>query len=228
MREDSIKMLVQAMCEVGSAAQTLGGVLKASPKSTYASVSKIALGCRLPVKTVRNHLKILSDNGWITNQGRQPTRTGRARRTCTISVTEKTTSAMTRYCPLPWWVQATKWNWRTRALWSVIVCQWLKLRVGILEALGERTCSEPMLPDHLDLIGGDERFGFSLSDLQKMTGLTTDSIVEAKRDLYQGGFVIWAATNDHTSPDVLMPNWDMNLIIERVSDDTCTIRFAER
>ena len=89
-----LKLPVAVMVRSGPAAQTLAGLLKVTNRETYTAVATIARKARLPVKTVRKHLKTLHDDGWIEHQGRRPTRRGFLRRTATIKVTQQTKDVM--------------------------------------------------------------------------------------------------------------------------------------
>lgn len=173
MQENSIKLLVEAMHEVGPAAQTLGGILRLTLRCTFASQSKISIASGLPLKTVRKHLLTLQEHSFIHNNGREPTQSGRARRTCTIRSTGRTLEVVKNYCPLPWWTAATSVGnqWCSRALRAVVVRRWLELRAGIITTYRGEPFHEHELPDRLNSIGGEDRFGFSLPKFQKMTGL---------------------------------------------------------
>lgn len=227
IQADSIKLPVAAMNEVGPAAQTLGGVLKLTLRCTFASANKIAVASRLPVKTVRKHLLTLQEQSWIHNNGREPTQSGRARRTCTIRTTGRTLEAVKNYCPLPWWTAATSVGkqWCSRALWAVVVRRWLELRAGIITTYCGEPFHEHELPDRLDSIGGEERFGFSLPKLQELTGLSRDSIVKGKRILMRAGFVKWIRGADSQSPDLLIPNWGLKVIEENIGNGRCRIHL---
>lgn len=220
MQENSIKLLVEAMHEVGPAAQTLGGILRLTLRCTFASQSKISIASGLPLKTVRKHLLTLQEHSFIHNNGREPTQSGRARRTCTIRSTGRTLEVVKNYCPLPWWTAATSVGnqWCSRALRAVVVRRWLELRAGIITTYRGEPFHEHELPDRLNSIGGEERFGFSLPKLQKMTGLSRDSIVKGKRILTQAGFVSWIRGADSQSPDLLIPNWGLKVIEENIGN----------
>jgi DNA-binding MarR family transcriptional regulator len=105
------------MREVGPATQTLGGLLRLTNRDTFRTVEAIASEARVPVATCRKHLDKLDAADWIKNIGRQHTKSGAPRRTCTILVTEKTRKAIKRtddgelvYGVLPVWAT---WNIRT-------------------------------------------------------------------------------------------------------------------
>lgn len=53
-----LKLPTAVMRDVGPAAQTLAGLLKITNRETYIAAAEIALRARLPVKTVRNHLRV--------------------------------------------------------------------------------------------------------------------------------------------------------------------------
>ena len=218
IRANSLKLPEAAVRDVGPAAQTLGGILKLSLTSTFAATDKIASASLLPVKTVRKHLLTLQEHGWITNNGREPARSGRARRTCTIRTTVKTQEAVKKYYPLLLWTALTPVGkqWCSRVLWAVVVRRWLELRVGIINTFCDRPFQEHELPKHLDSVGGNDRFEFSLSKLQEMTGLSRDSIITGKRILTEVGFIKWRRRAGFHSPDLLIPNWDLRVIAEDV------------
>lgn len=226
MLENGLKLLPDAMKEVGPAAQTLGGIIRLTAKETFAAADRISLESRLPVKAVRRHLATLHDAGWISNEGRQKTRAGHARRTCTLKLTAKTTESLRNYCHLPWWTVATPINakWCSRAVWSVICQRWFKLRaVAIRQGANEYNMTE--LLGHLENLGGDERFAFSLRELTDATGLTRPSVIEAKHTLNQSKLIRWSIGSGGSDADILAPNWDTEVIEETVEPGRCRIHL---
>src|SRR5262245_17690349 len=84
LNEQWFKLPIEAVRDVGPASQTLAGLLKITKKETFSKVRDIAQRSRVPVKTCRKHLDLLCSRGWIANDGRQRTKAGRPRRTCTL------------------------------------------------------------------------------------------------------------------------------------------------
>jgi len=187
-----LKLPLTVMRDVGPAVQTLGGLLKITNRETFAETAKIADSARLPVKTVRNHLKTLHANDWIRNKGRQRTRQGFLRRTATFAITKRTRDGIEPYGILPWWACCSvkshgRLSRGSKALLSVL----MRHIAGIVVAVDE---------DNLDLDHPDdfaaaieetspERFALSLGKLAKETGLSRPTIVAAKRELHTTGIV---------------------------------------
>jgi hypothetical protein len=169
-----------ALDELGPPAQTLAGILEITRRETFVSVEKISLSSYLPVATVRKHLKTLASNGWINNLGRHKTARGATRRTCTIQVTSKAVSAARdEYIPMPLWackryVHGT-FNWAERMVIAVIFRR--------LMSLASVEGGEDIDWDFVDKLGGNDRFRWSLFELEQETGLSRPSIIAAKLSL---------------------------------------------
>lgn len=197
LSEEWIKLPFAVMRECGPAAQTLGGLLKLTDKETFSSVKKIAETSRLPVKTCRNHLNTLHERKWIQNLKRQRTRTGRARRTCTIKLWRTDETSTDGYGVLPWWAccnptKKRKLNWSERVVLSWVMYRLLSLK-AVVEMDGDLCGDEA---EFWEMVGGtigdwDDRFQISLMHLNKLTGLDRKSITSAKMGLNQRGIIKW-------------------------------------
>ena len=56
----------------------------------------------------------------------------------------------------------------------------------------------------------EQRFCFSLSYLERQTGLTRKSLVSGKRELHRVGIIDW--TGDDASINCIQPRWDFRVI----------------
>ena len=148
LAEEWLKLPFAVMREVGPAAQTLGGLLKHTNKETFVTAKDIAGKARLPLSTVRKHLVILHKHGWIENAGRERTRTGRARRTCTIKITQKTRDMMEPYACLPWWAccnisKVGRLPWSSKAVLSVVMARLMSLKAAAIESSPDEDFTRP-------------------------------------------------------------------------------------
>ncbi len=224
-----LKLPLSIMRDVGPAVQTLGGILRVASKETFVAARAIAEKSRLPVPTARKHLVTLHERGWILNEGRGRTRAGRARRTCTITLTAKTKAAMSDYGILPWWAccyisRIGRLPWSAKMVLSVIMA-----RLAAFKAAIER--QEGYAPDDEDFwgtqanMGGEGRFRYSLHYLEKETGLHRESIVDAKRRLAKLGIIDWIRGDDGC--DLLCPNAAFRVVVTPTTEGHCTLAFAK-
>jgi len=224
-----IKLPCAAMREVGPAAQTLGGLLRISVKPTFVETARIVASARLPLSSVRRHLSILEAGGWIENRGRQPTRSGRCRRTNTIAVTKKTRDAIEPYGFLPWWACCSirgvgRLRWGMKAVLSIVMGRLLTLRAVVEQ--NEMDAEEE--PD--GNVVTRERFGFKLRLLEEHTGLSRHTIIVAKRHLQRLGIVEWSGggrrEDGGSMPDLLVPRSDFRIIETPASPGKVYIDFG--
>ena len=148
LAEEWLKLPFAVMRDVGPAAQTLGGLLKHTNKETFVTAKDIASKARLPLSTVRKHLVTLDEHGWIENAGRERTRTGRARRTCTIKITQKTRDMMEPYACLPWWAccnisKVGRLPWSSKAVLSVVMARLMSLKAAAIESSPDENFTRP-------------------------------------------------------------------------------------
>jgi hypothetical protein len=222
LRHKWLKLPMAAMRDVGPAVQTLGSVLKVTLRETFVPVSRIASRAHLPTTTVRKHLKALHDAGWIVNRGRQRTRSGAPRRTCTIAVTPMTLgAAQTDYGLLPWWAAGNpELNWSARALLSVIMAKLAAVRAG----------AEKHLPNMgfwaaFEGYGWCDQFRFGLDVLGRNTGLARESIIAAKRTLARHGIINWLRgpkrEDGGMTRDYLVPEQGFLVTITPTSPGVC-------
>lgn len=219
-----------AMIDVGPATQTLAGLLQLTKRETFSPVSLIAGQSRLPVATVRKHLRTLDTSGWIKHKGRERTRRGYPRRTATIAITEKTRSQLEPYAVLPWWAcchvrHVGRLSWSTKAVLSIIMG-----RLMSLKAVAEREDGHGLDADDvagsIDDLGGEDRFAYSLRRLEKMTGLTRDSIATAKASLHGMKIVEWREASATQHCDLLVPNWEFEVVQTPTTPGYVVIDFA--
>jgi hypothetical protein len=218
-----LKLPMAAMREVGPAVQTLAGLLKLTNKETFSPVKAIASKSRLPATTVRKHLTTLTAHGWITNAGREHTRRGAPRRTCTIRLTKKTHDALGDYAVLPWWF-ASGYGWAERALLAVLMARLMALKA---EAARQDEGENDILGG-IDNLGGDDRFRFSLNRLKEITGLSRPAIVSAKHGLQQHGIVLWQSDirdDGGSATDFIIPSRTFTVVVTPLENGRCRTRF---
>lgn len=218
-----IKLPLKIMQDVGPAVQTLGGLLKITNRETFVSAGKLAQRARLPVATVRKQLDTLHDHGLIDNVGRGHTRAGRARRTCTIKVTEQTKASLSDYAILPWWAcchvaGAGRLPWSAKALLSLLMS-----RLAVLRFAAQDSKGLPGDEDFWETVDVD-RFRFSLDRLERETGLHRETIVTAKRRLATLKIIEWFRGDD---ADLLVPNRAFRVLVTSAGEDRCRLAFKE-
>ncbi len=215
-----LKLPLTVMRDVGPATLTLGGLLKISNKETFVAAHDIASAARVPLATTRKHLEMLSEHGWIENKGRGCTRGGRPRRTTTRTLTAQCRNHLEPYAILPWWAccficadrgkkHPGRLRWSTKALLSIVMGRLATLKAAANEAAEDGSSEE--IFEWIDCyMGIENRFRFSLSYLERQTGLTQESVVSAKRDLNHLGIVEWSASE--SGIDCIRPRWDFQVI----------------
>jgi hypothetical protein len=218
--EHWLKLPHAAMRECGPAAQTLAGLLEVTNRETFAGVGKVAHKARVPTKTARNHLAVLVKAGWVKNNGRQRTRHGRPRRTCTLAVTAKTVEAVkTSYAVLPWWACGRSGHkgtfaWSEKALLAVVMARLMRLRAIVRDHEGQADLDPADIWASVATLGGPDRFRFSLPALETVTGLRRQAIIAAKRRLHRRRIINWSGTSGESGKaDVLEPNPKFTVVV---------------
>lgn len=225
-----LKLPLAAMRDVGPAVQTLGGLLAVTNRSTFAAVESIAAKARLPTKTARNHLAVLAERGWITNEGRQRTPRGAPRRTCTLALSAEATAAAKDYGVLPWWAccRGTKGgalSWSARAVLALVAARLMSVvSVARNDGHPDMVCDDVW--GTLENMG--DRFGFSLEYIGADTGLSRPSICAAKMELsrrriidLRGG----ARDDGGTDRDSLWPSEAFRVGVRPASEGRCYVDF---
>lgn len=229
-----VKLPLAALRDVGPAAQTLGGILKISRRDTFIAAKGIAKQSRVPLPTARRHLRILEENGWIENDGRQRTKAGRPRRTCTRRPTSKARAAAeSNYSCLPWWAtghigKIGRLQWSTQVLLSLVMERMMSLQSVCDKGDGAANLDPDDLWASIEELGGDDRFRFPLSKVHKRTGLSKASIINAKRDLKRLGIVSWMydeREDGSLAPDVLFPRRQFKVIETPAGNGMCYLDF---
>jgi hypothetical protein len=226
------KLPFDVMADVGPATQTLAGILKVTNRETFTEASKIAERARVPKRMYRRHLVTLADGGWIENQGRTRTRSGRPRRTCTVVLTAKTKKAAEEYGVLPWWACCKIGKANLQLPWSAKAV--LAIVMGRLMCLKAAAELEGAIDDEEELIGtienfGDHRFRFTLDTLTQQSGLTRESVVLAKRWLHKRGIVKWTGgerDDGGNHADALQPRWDFRVVETAAGPGKCYLDFC--
>jgi hypothetical protein len=230
---DLLQFPLAVMRDVGPAVQTLAGLMKETKKETFAAVAKIALRARLPIKTVRNQLDALHDAGWIVNAGRQRTRQGAPRRTCTIRVTTKAIDALSDYTMIPWWACCTikgigRLKWGSKALLSVLLARLAAMKAAIEPDSGRETIDPDHFWGNVANYGDEDRFRFALTYLQEQTGLSKHAIIDAKFDLNRLGIISLQGnrlTDGGFAADVLWPRSEFAAVVTPAGEGKCFITF---
>jgi hypothetical protein len=229
-----IKLPLAVMRDVGPACQTLGGLLKLTSRETFSSHAAIAKRARLPVRTVRAHLATLAASGWIEDRGREHTRAGRPRRTCTLAITPRARAAAKEsYAVLPWWAgchihRVGRLPWSTRAVLSVVMARLMTMKAGI-ERSGDGCLDPNDLEGSIEEMGGAGRFRFTLDHLEATTGLARGSIIRAKCQLRGLGIIkIYADDRDDggTPRDLLWPRENWRVRVTHTSPGRCWLAFV--
>jgi hypothetical protein len=82
------------------------------------------------------------------------------------------------------------------------------------------------LHEALEDIGGDERFRWSLRNLEDATGLARDSIVAAKQWLARARIIRWSGVKTakgSQAKDILAPNWTFRVTTKPASRGMVTL-----
>ena len=223
-----LKLPTKIMSDVGPATQTFAGVLMITNRETFVSVKAIAARARLPIATVRKHLVTLHDHGWIVNAGRERTRAGRPRRTCTIKLTTKAKAALRDYSYLPLWAccsitKVGRLPWSTKAVLSIVMGRLAAMKSAIERQDGTGLDAEDFWGS-LENMGGEDRFRFSIDRLERETGLHRESVVDAKRRLASLKMVDWLEGNERGQ--LLIPNKAFRVVVTPASEGRCFIAFS--
>ncbi len=226
-----LKLPLAIVQDVGPAVQTFAALLQVTKRETFRAVQDIAGHAQLPVGTVRRHLRTLDGKGWVSNRGREPTRRGRPRRTCTIALTKQAKDAMAPYGVLPWWSccqirKVGRLPWCEKALLAIVLGRLMSLK-GAAERDG--TVGQDDVVGAIDSMGGANRFEFSLAYLMKETGLSRESVVLGKRWLAKHGIVRWYGGKGDDGAEAwhkLTPNLStFRVIVTPTSDRKCYLDF---
>jgi len=223
-----LKLPVAIMIDAGPAVQTFAGFLRITNSEAYVAVEKIARSARLPIGTVRRHLVTLHKHGWITNEGRGHTRTGRPRRTCTIRITNKAKSALADYAILPWW--SCNWKqWSAKALLAAVMSRLAATKKAIASEVSLDKDDDP--EDFWLYLSGleqEHRFRFSIEALHKATGLWRQALVSAKQLLQRWRVIeLIGRQNDDggDAADLIVPNWAFRVVVTPKTESKCTTHF---
>lgn len=223
-----LKLPTKIMSDVGPATQTFAGVLMITNRETFVSVKAIAARARLPIATVRKHLVTLHDHGWIVNAGRERTRAGRPRRTCTIKLTTKTKAALGDYSYLPLWAccsitKVGRLPWSAKSVLSVVMGRLAAMKSSIERQDGTGLDAEDFWGS-LENMGGEDRFRFSHNALEKETGLSRPAIRDAKRRLAMLKIVDWLEGD--ARGQLLVPNSAFRVVVTPASEGRCFLSFS--
>ncbi|MGB7323426.1 MAG: hypothetical protein WBD31_01050 [Rubripirellula sp.] len=184
-----LKFPCECMRQCGSATQTMGAVLHFTDKDTFVTTQAIADAAQLPLRTTKRHLDKLAQCGWMTNEGRSKTRAGWTRRTATRTVTKAARKELGEYTVYPRWMECfAEWSeplsWSSKALFSVILSRVRGIQTG--DDTEDFDTLEDLIVKH------DSRFAFSFASIHEKTGLHSEAVVNAKRQLSRVGAIEWS------------------------------------
>jgi hypothetical protein len=227
------KLPLAIMRDCGPATQTFAGILKVTNRETFTATKQIATKARLPLRTVRRHIEILGSVGYIADRGREHTRAGRPRRTCTRAITAKARTAMESYGLLPWWAcceirRVGRLPWCARAVLSIVLARLASLK-KVLDEQDGHGCDSGDVWGSIANMGDADRFGFPLWRLEADTGLARPAIVDAKRWLYQRAIVQWCRSerdDGGSDTDILMPRDDFRVVVIPASPGHVFLEFS--
>lgn len=171
----------QAMHYVGSAAQTLGAlylVVNSETRTTFRSVPNLVPYACIPARTIRGHLDVLEERGWVINHGRErPASNRKPRRSCTLELSKEAMEMKRPYYPMPLWLNGDTVTWAEKATYAVILA-----RRCLIEHIEEEGCAE-------------DREGLSATDISKATGLDLRTVKRALHTLRHKWFLV--SSNPH-------------------------------
>lgn len=176
---DFIPLYRRAMKDAGSAAQTLGVIMRLATEGrhhrTFASTGLVAKMSCVCERTAHEHMNCLTKKGWIESLGREPIYPGCSaiRRTVTYRLTDKAIdlSDDDKFAVLPRWAARALATFGQRAVYAEFVSRHL-LVLSI-----EDGCAE-------------DRYRVSISDLESVTGLSRRTVINARRDLLDTGAIV--------------------------------------
>ncbi|HWA97338.1 MAG TPA: hypothetical protein VG713_02550 [Pirellulales bacterium] len=228
-RRDWLKVPFAVMQSCGPAVQTLAGLLKITKKETFVPIDDIAKYARVPIATARKHLAKLDERGWIRNGGRQRTRRGVPRRTCTITLAPKAIGSLEPYGVLPWWACCTgsvSMTWGARAVLSVVMAQLMKLKA--VAGRDDAYLGDEIEGAILNIDSEDNKFRFPIWKLTTMTGLSRPTVIAAKHELHRRGLVYLQGherSDGADDADRLTPNYDFRVCVTPAGEGRCFVRF---
>jgi hypothetical protein len=236
LHQEWIKLPIAVMRDVGPAVQTLGGLLKLTSRETFCPIADIARTARLPGRTTAKHLATLAEHGWIENKGRQRTRHGAPRRTCTIAITKQTNDMKGEYAVLPWWAcirngKRGKLPWSSKAVLSIVMAQLMKIVSVIEREEGKADLSAGSAEEiwgSIANIGDYDRFRFSLDSLCEKTRLSRPAVIAAKQDLHRRKIIewVWDERDDGgTATDSLKPRDTFRVKVTPASEGRCYVEY---
>jgi hypothetical protein len=229
-----LKLPLNVMRSSGPAVQTFAGLLKVTHNETFVPAATIARHALLPLKTVRKHLLRLAADGWIMNAGRERMRSGVLRRTATLQLTKEGRASLFDYGVLPWWAcgyirNGRQLHWNAKAVLSIVMARLMSLNAAAQREDGLSVdSSDPWAS--IDHFGGQDRFRFSLSYLQRRTGLSRESVVRAKRELTGCKIIKWIGDigdDGGFNVHVLWPNENFRVIITPAARDRVYLSSRE-
>ena len=239
---DWLKLPLAVMRDVGPATQTFAGFEKITHTETFIRVSEIAKTARVPLKTARNHLDMLEQHGWLLSKGRGHTKRGSPRRTNTIAMTAKAKALFPKrnaekapetdnqskpdvidshYGFLPWWACTRRgkrqWlSWSSKAVLSIVMGRLAALKAASRDVQGKT--GEEWLAERLE-----DRFRFSLVDLEEDTGLSRASVIDAKGELHAAKIINWSGGG--TDSDCLAPNPAFRVVVTPAGGGMSYVNF---
>ncbi len=218
---------IEAVKEVGPATQTLAGLLALTKNTTFVKVDRIAEASSLPRRTCQLHLQTLAAQGWIENEGREKTATGKTRRTSTIRITARARPSITRWFhPVPYWAVCPSLGlkWSELLILALVYHQVKKMAQVCLSARNKSFMDGDIDWGDLENIGIDSNFRWSVTKIESETGLSRPSICKAKAWLHRNGF-IYCQPCGHTERSIIKPRDDFQVSQTQNGDGSKTTRI---
>ena len=128
---------------------------------------------------------------------------------------------------MPWWAccRVTKvcgLPWSAKAVLSIIMARLAALKKAA-EGEDDLEAADDWFWLHLENLGGEDRFRFSLDLIERETGLHRETIVDAKRLLAKLGIIKWTATD---TADVLFPREAFRVVETPAPEGRVFIAFS--
>jgi hypothetical protein len=193
-KSDCLKLPRAAVCELGSAAKTLGAYLKRTNKETYRAASDFAAIARLPIDTVKDHFEKIYTSEWLVNDGRKTAPNGFRYLKTTKRMPEKARQLLRPYSLLPFWVCDLHLPWSAEVIFSVVISK----AFFVKKQAGEQGESIEAMTD--SLIGC---FTLPTEKMLKFTGLSKAAFFRGKALLLSNGLLAKGYPSE-----VYVPNWE--------------------
>ena len=110
--------------------------------------------------------------------------------------------------------------WSSRLLLSLVMSRLASLKTAVIKQDGHGMEADDMVGS-IENLGGDEKFKFTLRQLQDATKVSRETLVEAKANL-QRNKLIRLVVDPRDRADMLVPRWDFIVREHRRDRGTAT------